>query len=791
MLNDLWITVRQLRKAPGHIAAVILALASGLAVCVAVFSTMQTVLFGETPGIRWRADLVHVRWGNNNAPLSNVEWDRAQQLFGDPFTSIAVEGTQRMPVGLPTGPVTLTTSLVSSRYFETLGTRSVIGRLLDPTDLVDGGPLVALLGARVWRENFGGSPQAIGTTITVAGLPAVVVGVTPDRMAGLALHDSPSDADQPQLWLPLRTRPAQLTGTSSQRWLSVAGRLRPGVALSTARADTARVGRLLQDARLTASPDKNQALRAFRAGFDWRDTPIDALTVTALGLFVPVGVLAIGCLNVLNLQLSRAAERVRELRLRLALGSSRARIVRLLATEVVVLFALAATVGWRVALTLLRVAEPYVGRPLAIAAPVLWFGLALTLLVIAVAGIAPAWLATRGLSPGHGLERGHEAVRFKALRAALVVVQVTASMALLFVSALGLASLQALAPTLPRGADQVVIAEFALRDVHYSPTQAGAFVRGVMESLDGQTTAAAGFSDFLPFTGAVRYALPGDAPDVSRLVTGGYVTSGWFAATDLRFVAGQSFGSGASASAAVVNQSAAAAIAGDGGAALGRVVRAAHADGALRDVQIVGVVADSVTLGGEPVPMMFLPMPIAPPTALFLSARGPQVSVVARQIRRAVDAVDRSVPWVRMDTLAARQQSAFRSYRQVVWLGTVLGTLSVALAASGLFALMSYAVRRRTHEFGVRLAIGATPRDVAQMVLRQGLTLVGLGVFGGFLIAIPLGYVLRSVLVRTSPVDPVAVSTVTALFLIVGVMAAAGPAVQAARVDPMVALRQE
>ena len=791
MLDDLWITVRQLRQAPGHIAAVILALATGLAVCVAVFSTMQTVLFGEVPGVSRRADLVHVRWRNNNAPLSTVEWDRAVQLFGDPFTSLAAEGTQRMAVGLPTGPVTLTTSLVSGRYFETLGTRPVLGRLLDPTDAVDGGPLVVLLGAQVWREHFGGSPEAIGTTIIVAGVPAVVVGVTPDRMAGLTLQDSTSDADRPQLWLPLRTGPLQLAGRP-QRWLSVAGRLRPGVALSTARADTARVGRLLEAERLTLNPATNQALRAFRAGFDWHDTPLDALTVTALLLFVPVGVLAIGCLNVLNLQLSRAADRVRELRLRLALGASRARIVRLLATEVVVLFAVAATVGWRGAVALLSIAEPYVGRRLAISAPVLWFGVALTFLVIAVAGVTPAWLAARGLSPGHGLERSHEAVRFKALRAGLVVAQVTASMALLFLSAVGLASLRAQAPALPRAADEVVIAEFALRDVHYSRAQAGVFGQRVMESLGGETPpATAGFSDVLPFTGAVRYALPGDAPDVARIVTGGCVTPGWFAAIDLRFVAGRPFGSGDSTAVAVVNQSAAAAIAGTGGAALGRVVRAAHADGALREVQIVGVVADSVTLGGEPVAMMFLPMPSEPPHELFLSARGPQVAVVAGQIRRALDAVDRAVPWVRIDTLGARQRSVFQSYRQVVWLGTALGTLSVGLAASGLFALMSYTVRRRTQEFGVRLAIGAAPRDLAQLIIRQGLTLIGLGVFGGFLIAIPLGFVLRSVLVGTSPVDPVVVSTVTAVFLIVGVVAAAAPAVRAARVDPMVALRQE
>src|SRR4051812_18919565 len=105
MLNDVWITARQLRKAPGHITSVILALATGLAVCMATFSAMNTVLFGESVGISHRQDLVHVRWSDHNAPLSRVEWERAQPLFGDAFSSVAAEGSRRVPVGLPTGPV--------------------------------------------------------------------------------------------------------------------------------------------------------------------------------------------------------------------------------------------------------------------------------------------------------------------------------------------------------------------------------------------------------------------------------------------------------------------------------------------------------------------------------------------------------------------------------------------------------------------------------------------------------------------------------------------------------------
>ena len=639
-----------------------------------------------------------------------------------------------------------------------------------------------LLGAQVWREHFGGSPEVIGTTIIVAGVAAVVVGVTPDRMAGLALQDSTSDADRPQLWLPLRTRPVQLAGSPSQRWLSVAGRLRLGVALSTARADTARVGRLLEEERLTLSPAKNQALRAFRAGFDWHDTPLDALTVTALVLFVPVGVLAIGCLNVLNLQLSRAADRVRELRLRLALGATRARIVRLLATEVVVLFAVAATVGWRGAVALLSIAEPYVGRRLAISAPVLWFGVALTFLVIAVAGVTPAWLAARGLSPGHGLERSHEAIRFKALRAGLVVAQVTASMALLFLSAVGLASLRARAPALPRAADEVVIAEFALRDVHYSRAQAGVFVQRVMESLGGETPpATAGFSDVLPFTGAVRYALPGDAPDVARIVTGGCVTPGWFAAIDLRFVAGQPFGSGDSTAVAVVNQSAAAAIAGTGGAALGRVVRAAHADGALREVQIVGVVADSVTLGGRAgrddvlADAQRTTERTLPERARAAGRCGGRADSESRRCGRpgrsvGADRHARRATAVRLPKLPSggvAGDHAGYPQRRPGRIGIVCADV-IHRAAPHARVRGAAGDRRRPARSGADDYPAGTDADRARGVRR-----------------LPhrdpsrVCPALRSC--RHLPVDPVAVSTVTAVFLIVGVVAAAAPAVRAAR----------
>jgi ABC-type antimicrobial peptide transport system permease subunit len=146
---------------------------------------------------------------------------------------------------------------------------------------------------------------------------------------------------------------------------------------------------------------------------------------------------------------------------------------------------------------------------------------------------------------------------------------------------------------------------------------------------------------------------------------------------------------------------------------------------------------------------------------------------------------------VRLETLTTRLQSAFSGYRELVWLGTALGLLSLTLAATGLFALMSYTVRRRTREIGVRLAVGASPRVVAAMVLRQGFTLVGAGVAAGFAVSVPTGLVIRSALVGVSPVDPVAACGVIGLFIGVALVALILPALRAARVDPVIALRQE
>jgi predicted permease len=707
------------------------------------------------------------------------------------LATISAEANRALPVSLPGGASTLLVGFVSDRYFRTLETRSVAGRVLDERDAVAGPPVVALLGARTWHDAFDSAPDVVGRTITVAGWPVVIVGVTPPGMAGLALHDFASPDDAPQIWLPLETAPSIAGIRSQDMRLSVAARLREGIAWPAARTRAAADSHVIADSLAPDARSSPRTLRIFRAGFDWHDTPVDALRAVVVFLFVPMGVLAIGCVNVVNLQLARATDRVHELRVRIALGASRWRLIRLLASEVVLLAAVSGLAGWRGAAALLTLAQTNFDQPLRIDLRVLWFGVGLLFLIVAAAGVAPAWIATRETGTAGLRDTGNNGIRFRRIRAVLVATQMAASLALVFISALGVQAVRTHTPPIPDGADRVVVADFDLATSHYTPPQVDGFIRGVLERLRADNVSAAGFSDFSTQDGVVTYAATNET-DGRRFAGGGFVTAGWFAAMNMTWFSGRTFEASRSEPAVVINRALAAKLVPSGGSIIGRELFVAHAGSPTRASRVVGVVSDSlVDSDRRGIPMIFLPMPETPPTSLFLSVRMPNRAMAIAQTRSAISAVDPSIPWTKIDTFAARLGATLHGYREMARLGLALGLLSLGLASAGLFALMSYGVRRRTREIGVRLAIGASPRAIVRLVLRQGFQLVTSGIAVGLVVALPIGFVMRSAFIGISPVDPFVIITVVVIFLGVALIATMLPAWYASRVDPTVALRHD
>jgi len=573
----------------------------------------------------------------------------------------------------------------------------------------------------------------------------------------------------------------------------VQGRLRSDVSLRAARDELAVVGaRMATD---TAGRTKDSHLRAFRSGLDWSDAPGDSLLAMSLYLFVPLCVLAIGCANVISLQLARATERARELSVRLALGASRAQLAKLLALEVVLLAVVAGAIGWRGAQLLLKAIQPLFPTLLSVDHRVLVFVFVLIAAVISLGGIAPAWLATRDVISAGLKDQATGGARHGRLRGILVVFQVASCVTLLFIAGLAVRSLQSMTPIIAPGASQTLVAGFDLTDVHPGQPRTRPFIDAVDESLRiDASVQSAGFADFFGSSGTVRYWLPGDDVGLRRVAQGGFVTDRWFDSTGLTMLAGEGFRSGASnQSFAVVNQAFCSSIGGSVHATLGRPLRIAHPENARgRAVEIVGVVSNLMTaVDGRAIPMVFLQMPQASPAALILTVRANNLDDALRAARAAVARADPDVPIPRFASVEARYDEGFKSVRAMTWFGVELGLLALLLAAAGLYAVMAYTVRRRTREIGIRMAVGATLGQILALVLRHGLGLAALGVATGAAVAIPVAFLLRSVFFGISPVDPRALLATAGLLVTATLAASAVPAYRAATVDPVVALRED
>jgi putative ABC transport system permease protein len=789
--------LRQLAHDPGYIAAVLFSLGFGMAACVAAFSFVNTLVFATMPGITDRSTLLRITWSNGR-PVAPREFEGLEAAAAAAFTSVAAQGIRPVSTSLPSGPVVVPAAFVSSAFFETLGTHPVAGRLLTSADAASAAAPVLVIAETLWRDAFGGDLAVLGSQLLVAGRPFTIVGVTPDGFPGLLSADVGQESkDLAQLWIPLRKVSMWAgTGEPTVPWLRVGARLQDGVPLRTARALVDVIGKRLKSETPVARADIS--LRATRAGLDWRDAPLEGAFVVVLYLFVPLGVLAIGCINVVNLQLARAAERAGELSIRLAIGASRARIIRLLSIEIVLLAGLAGCVGWLGARAMLIAAQPFFPSPFAIDGRVLAFGLLIVTAVVAGAGVIPAWIAARdivapGLRDPQGVSRSHS-----RLRGALVVAQVAASVALLSVSGLALRTISARGQVHPLRATRTLVAELNLADIRQEAPRSGLFARAVLERLAVEPSiSAVGCATFFGYGTSIRYWQATDSDESTRIAHGGLITAGWFKATDAVFLAGKPPGSFTDRPAeAVVSASLATRLMAAGRPALGTSLRVRNPlDGSIDSVEVVGVLADSLLAAdGQPVPMIYLPISpdVAPASfVLLVQARSSDlVDDARRATRAAVSAVDPAVPFVLMPTFDERLRDLFKGFREMALFGFGLGALALLLAGTGLYALSAFVVRRRTREIGIRMAIGARPRDVVVLVLRRSAGLTVAGAVCGLAIAFFMASAMRAVLVGVSPLDPWTILPMTGMLFVVSATATAIPAWRAATVDPVTTLRQ-
>ena len=804
LLQDLRYGVRTLRRAPGFAAISMLTLAIGIGATSLMFSWVTTILSAAAP-VEHMDRLAFV-WSHNRTQGETknlvsledfVEWRRHQQSF-DRFSA-----QRRGEVNLSGAdqPVRASADFVTADVFEIFSQPPSLGRAFRPEEEQPGSPHVVILSDRFWRERFGGRIEVLGREVLLDGRPATIVGVLPK-----------SDFAQ-DLRLPLVIDDA--SRDYGEHSVVVVARLRDGVSLEQARADMAGIGEQLERER----PDTHRGWSVNTRPAQEEFVGPQARLVFALLAAAAGAVLLIGCANIANLMLARGIARARELAVRSAMGASRMRLVRQMLAESLVLAVAGTAAGLLVAqwgLGLLRAAfgaDPAtrsIMERAVIDGRVLAFAAAACLLSTLVFGLLPALQSARS-EVTHTLRDGSRAtgsLRARRLRAVLVGAEV--AMAVLFLvfamlSMRTLASLQRIEP----GFDgtNILTLRVSLPEVRYATDAAvtAFYDRVVVRLRASQDVITAGAGARVPAAGSRfnpnrsvviqgRAAAPGETQFAADLtVTPGYLET---LRIPLRRGRGLTAADDAGAALAVVvsdtmvrrywN--------GEPDAALGARIRLGDELSPAAWRTVVGIVGDvrNDDIDSPPLPMVYVPLAQRPSREMTIALRttGDPLAHVAAA-RAAVAAVDPEQPVYDVKTMARILEE---DLRQSVILITILGIfagVALALAAVGIYGVVAHAVAQRTHEIGVRIALGAAVGDVLSLVVRQGFAPVAAGLGVGIAAALGASQLLGSILYGVTPTDAVTYASVVAILAAVALVACIAPARRAAKVDPLLALRSE
>ena len=811
LLRDLRLALRTLIRSPGYASVAILALTLGIGATTAVYSIvdgvlLQPLVYAE-PDRLLAISSAHPQRGNQ-IPPSYLDWrdwrERAETLDEIAF----VRGEVLMLHG-PEGARRLLTGFVSDGFFHLFGTAPALGRTFTPEEEHGNGSRVVVLGHALWTTQFGADREILGRVLRLGDDGYAVVGVMPP---GFRVPDFA------QLWTPLAphlVRDPALEQRSFRVDNRALGRLAPDASLAQATDEMRRISSQLAEEHPSTNEDWGVAMVPLR------DTVIgNVRALLAILLGASAVVLLIASLNIANLGLVRASARARELAVRTALGASRTQLAGQLLTESLVLAVVGGALGvllasWGVQLfvgsapgILPRLDEVSVDlRVLAVCVGVV----VVTALIV---GTAPALRASRvdlasalreGAAGAGGSGRGA-----RPLRSAFVVAQTALALVLLTGAGLllrsfynvmtvdagfrveGLTTLRILPP-----ADHPATPE-AILDLYAQVRDAALRIPGVQSSA---------LINHLPFAAsgvATDVRIPGVAASEQGATDAMYRTvgDGYFETMEMRVVAGRSLGSAdmtRSSNALVVNETLANALWPDA-SAVGRrltVFKQVVGRDDYRepiDGEVVGVVADVRPFGPEqPAPAeVFVPLVRNPwPTAYLAVRTSPTAPAMVDQLRRAALAVEPNLPMDDLMTMEQRLDGRVAQRRTAMTLLAVFAGVALLLAAIGLYGVIAVAVTQRTREIGVRLALGAEPRRVLALVLRDGMALAAAGILIGAAGAVGATRMLAGMLFQVEPTDPMVFGAIAGVLLAVAAIACVIPARRAASVDPTMALRSE
>jgi predicted permease len=813
--QDLRFGLRQLRRSPGFTAVSVLTLALGIGANTAIFSVVDSLLFRPLP-VKDPGQVHVLTLRQKNGPVlaqfSIADFRDLQQQTAEVFSGVIgyLYGMDGLSVSGRADRVL--TNYVSGNYFSMLGIQPEIGRFILPSDGEGAGAApVMVLSHAYWKQHFGGDPDIVGRKVSVDGHPVTIVGVAPPGFYGV----SPFLHVEGYLPLGLASQggyPGDIASNRASRNLSVLGRLRPGVSLPQAQASLGVVAqRLAQQYPATDSDLSFQAFPELRA----RPNPDPDNTMLILsGLFLALAamVLVLACVNVANITLVRATARETEMAIRLALGARRARLVRQLLTESLVLALAGGLAGillgsWGSAT--LGSLNFHTDLPIHIDFGFDWrvfsYALGAALLTGLLVGVAPAIRASRSLGAvlhagGRGIV-GHR----QRLRSALVVVQVGGSLMLLIVAGLFARSLVAAQRT-DLGFDPNHVLNFSMdpNEIGYNEAQSRAFYKTLLErvrALPGVESASTAVTIPMGYIyNGDTLTIPGyqeSAGQPAPFALYNTVSPGYFETLRIPLVRGRAFTDADGPDAryvAIVSQAMAKRF-WPNQDPVGRTFKMLGDQ--KQDLEVIGVAKDARYQGvtGTIDPFFYVPFAQHPVSnsleALQVRTVGPPESVLP-EIQRVIASLAPELPVFDTKTMtqALNTLNGFLIFQLGAGLAAALGILGLVLALVGVYGVVAYAVSKRTHEIGIRTALGAEQGDILKMIFRQGLFIVGAGLGVGLAGAFAASRVVGD-FIAVSPTDPFTYLAVSGLLTVVALLACYVPARRAAKVDPMVALRYE
>jgi len=827
-LQDIRYALRMLAKSPGFTAIAILTLALGIGANTAIFSVINSVLLEPLP-FKNPAQLVALRETESapgNFPLDGqdyLDWQAQNKTFSSMSLYSYSEGRNASGAG---EPEVVSLRETQANFFETLGVQPLIGRTFVKGEDVEGKNHVAILSYGFWKRHFAGDPSALGKTIELNDQPYMIIGVMP------AWFDYPPATD---IWTPFNMNSQQIHNRGSH-WANAIGRVKDGVTIAQARADLLAISaRINKEYRAANDQDVHSLVFPLKEYLVGGSQSLLFILLGAVAL-----VLLVACANIANLLLARSTGRVREMAVRAAMGAGRWRLARQLLTESILLALCGAALGvlgatWGVAALNAAQTSPIPRiNPVQVNSTVLLFTVAVSVLVGILFGLAPA-LHTSQLDLNEELKSSANAVvsatgRGRALRNSLIVAEIAVSLALLVGAGLLLRSFaQMRSANIGVNPHNVLTFRLNLPGARYkSGAQQKQFLDQLIARIDRiPGVEASCVSTVMALEGGWNgyVTVPGVTnPKLANvLVEDNYITPQYFKTFGIRLIEGRNFtqedmqlavAAGKKVAAFYMSAKDPSKVKIPADLSYPVIINETMAKlfwpnqdpigksytgfgGGPREI-VIGVVSNEkqIRIERAPSPENYEPLPLAlsfsPGFDGIVSLKTKMAPAGAlSEVRRAVLSLDNTIGIYHVRTMDDVIAENMQDTTLETSLLATFAAVALLLAAVGLYGVMSYVVTQRTHEIGIRMALGAQHTDVLRMVILQGGKLILLGVAIGIAGALGLTQLLAASLFGVTATDPMTYVAVAALLVIVALAACYIPARRAAKVDPMIALRYE